>query len=172
MLDEANGWTGTMEVSLGAAPLRGAVWATPRLKARTLVEGPRGYDITFSPARVVLYDDAAPVTLTVTTVGVDADAEFVFDLALDVCDSAFGVFEKSVTVGVRAVDDDSDSSAKRRLRQLRVRIAVGVIVSLAVIALLIGLSALRKRKKGQSVSDTESTQSRSTHSGDGFIRAR
>ena len=55
VLDEGNSWTGTVEVSLGASPLRGAVWATPR------AEDTAGLDVAFSPERVVLYDSDSRV---------------------------------------------------------------------------------------------------------------
>ena len=156
---------GTVEVSLGARPLRGAVWATPRAKDTA------GLNVAFSPERVVLYDDETSVTLTVVAVGVEADSEFVVDLAVEACDLAFLVdlSTTSVTVGVREKDDDSNRAAKRRLRQLRVRIAIGVVVSLAVVSLLIGVSAVRKRKKRglpHAASDEATT---STHSSDAFV---
>ena len=165
VLDEGNSWTGTVEVSLGARPLRGAVWATPRAKDTA------GLDVAFSPERVVLYDDETSVTLTVVAVGVEADSEFVVDLDVEACDLAFLVdlSTTSVTVGVREKDDDSNRAAKRRLRQLRVRIAIGVVVSLAVVSLLIGVSAVRKRKKRglpHAASDEATT---STHSSDAFV---
>ena len=112
VLDEGNSWTGTVEVSLGARPLRGAVWATPRAKDTA------GLDVAFSPERVVLYDADSSVTLTVVAVGVETDSEFVVDLDIEACDLAFLVDLSStfVTVGVREKDDDSNKKAKRRLR--------------------------------------------------------
>ena len=55
-----------MEVSLGARPLRGAVWATPYAKG--VAELAPELAVTFSPERVVLYDDGTTANVTVSVI--------------------------------------------------------------------------------------------------------
>ena len=81
-LSEGNEYKGSFQVLLGADPLRGAVWVTPRLEAT-------GLDVTFEPARVSLYDATTRVTIEVTVRG-DVTRDFTPIVTFDVeaCDQA------------------------------------------------------------------------------------
>ena len=52
-LNKANDWSATVELSLGATPLRGAVWISPRC--------PPTCTIRMDPPRVVLYEAGTTV---------------------------------------------------------------------------------------------------------------
>ena len=82
-LSEGNEYKGSFEVSLGADPLRGAVWVTPRLEAT-------GLDVTFEPPSVSLYDATTRVAIEVVVRG-DVTRDFTPIVTLDVvsCDPAF-----------------------------------------------------------------------------------
>ena len=54
---------GLFDISLGADPLRGAVWITPRL------EGFGNMSVAFDPPSITLYDAQTVVTVAVTVRG-------------------------------------------------------------------------------------------------------
>jgi len=127
-LSEAGGYAGSFELSLGAHPLRGAVWIEPR------VDDGLGLNVTFSPPRVVLYDAAAPARVAVSAAGVDRRVLVTVKLDVTTCDDAFGHEVPDVYLDARA---PSSSSSKRAVRRLKRRLTTAAIAVAAAVGLLL-----------------------------------
>ncbi len=137
VLDEENGWTGTVEVSLGARPLRGAVWATPYAKGAA--ELAPELEVTFSSKRIVLYDDSTTANVTVSVRGVTTDRSFVMYMLVESCDTAFqGPAGAIINVEAADASNGSRRSGHRRHRRLKKRVIIGVIVGFASLCVLAG----------------------------------
>ena len=103
-VDSANEFITHFEVSLGATPLRGAVWIEPLLASVTHL------NVSISPQRVVLYDNMTSATLTVRVLGVESSIKgetLVLSHKIQSCDTAFTVENEQgeVTVFIDVVVD-------------------------------------------------------------------
>ena len=128
-LSEANGYTNTFEVSLGADPLRGAVWITPRL------EGFGNMSVAFDPPSITLYDAQTVVTVAVTVRGDEITRDLTPTVALDVeaCDRAFVAQQATLQLDVlaAAVDDGGTRVSN-----------AGAVVALVVVACVLVAAGL------------------------------
>lgn len=90
VLEQTTGYMTEFVVQLGAMPLRGAVWIEPKLASPTSI------DLSFSPSRVVLYDNVTRATITVSVLNVNSigmQEMIVVNNAIDACDAAFRSFD-------------------------------------------------------------------------------
>ena len=128
-LSEANGYSNTFEVSLGADPLRGAVWITPRL------EGFGNMSVAFDPPSITLYDAQTVVTVAVTVRGDEITRDLTPTVALDVeaCDRAFVAQQATLQLDVlaAAVDDGGTRVSN-----------AGAVVALVVVACVLVAAGL------------------------------
>ena len=86
--EETNGYTTEFTISLGSTPLRGAVWIEPTLADMSSTT----LDVSISPGRVVLYDNATTPTVRLIVSNVDALASgetLVINNAVQSCDAAY-----------------------------------------------------------------------------------
>jgi len=143
-LDPDIGYQTEYEVSLGSMPLRGAVWIEPRLASYTSLK------VTFSPARVVLYDANSTATVVVKVSNVITDSRpesLVVNNIIRSCDVAFieTRLGRAPTVFIDVDMPQSDTNSN-----LGVVIAVSVAVVI-ILALGIYLYMEQKRKAHDSV---------------------
>ena len=128
-LSEANGYSNTFEVSLGADPLRGAVWITPRL------EGFGNMSLAFDPPSITLYDAQTVVTVAVTVRGDEITRDLTPTVAIDVeaCDRAFVAQQATLQLDVlaAAVDDGGTRVSN-----------AGAVVALVVVACVLVAAGL------------------------------
>ena len=127
-LSEANGYSNTFEVSLGADPLRGAVWITPRL------EGFGNMSVAFDPPSITLYDAQTVVTVAVTVRGDEITRDLTPTVALDVeaCDRAFVAQQATLQLDVLAAVDDGGTRVSN----------AGAVVALVVVACVLVAAGL------------------------------
>ena len=128
-LMEANGYSNTFDISLGADPLRGAVWITPRL------EGFGNMSVAFDPPSITLYDAQTVVTVAVTVRGDEITRDLTPTVALDVeaCDRAFVAQQATLQLDVlaAAVDDGGTRVSN-----------AGAVVALVVVACVLVAAGL------------------------------
>ena len=128
-LMEANGYSNTFDISLGADPLRGAVWITPRL------EGFGNMSLAFDPPTITLYDAQTVVTVAVTVRGDEVTRDLTPTVALDVeaCDRAFVAQQATLQLDVlaAAVDDGGTRVSN-----------AGAVVALVVVACVLVAAGL------------------------------
>ena len=128
-LMEANGYSNTFDISLGADPLRGAVWITPRL------EGFGNTSVAFDPPTITLYDAQTVVTVAVTVRGDEITRDLTPTVALDVeaCDRAFVAQQATLQLDVLApaVDDGGTRVSN-----------AGAVVALVVVACVLVAAGL------------------------------
>ena len=147
VVDSSNDYSADFEVSLGSAPLRGAVWIEPTLVSVADLE------VSFFPSRVVLYDANSSVQVTVKISNLRKDSKAVSLVVKNViksCDAAFmessdAVANQETTLFIDVLVPETDSGAN---------VVMVVTVSVAAV-LLVALGIFfyieRKRKLNDSV---------------------
>jgi len=137
-VSEANGYTASMKVGLGADPRRGAVWATPFVRAGF------GHDVVFDPPVVALYDAETPAEVTVSVGEPSINGAFAIGFRVESCDAAFAHDDATVRLVVSAPEENDTSRHDRRARrQKRDLIRAGIVGACVVAcALLCWLSVV------------------------------
>ena len=126
--DETNSYSVEFELSLGAMPMRGAVWIEPTVVSES------DLDYTISPERVVLYDNAtvAKVTLHIFNPELVAGVgeTLVVSNKVESCDAAFTAVEAN-SVFVRVIVPQESTN--------EIPLIIGV--SVGVVAIILALAA-------------------------------
>lgn len=140
-LNPETGYESSFQLYLGSTPVRGAVWVRPSTSTTSNLQ------VTFSPERVVLYDNNSTATVHVKVSNVTVNAKSVSLLInneVESCDVAFMQSAKAaanqettvfIVVDMPFTEEDSD-------------LVIVVVICLAVlVALALGVFAYFERKR-------------------------
>ena len=137
VLEPSTGYTTEFVVQLGTMPLRGAVWIEPKLASPTSV------NVSFSPFRVVLYDNVTRATIAISVLNVNSigmQETIVVTNTIEACDAAFSTFN--------TFDSENDIYIEIRLPATsHVFVAAMVVPSVFIAILAILLLYIDQRRK-------------------------
>jgi len=153
-LSEGTGYRATIRLALGATPLHGAVWISPRVGATVGLEG-----VEFRPPRVALYDEESSVSIEVSLSSSepptrDVSAPLAFDVLA--CDAAFVYSDLNFVLSVVTPQENGGHSGRgARRRKQRVILAAEILAAVigAVILLWLTRSVCRYARKKRQLED-------------------